>query len=198
MIKFIEIDSTTPYKKFKKCYDLALEKNQSVVEAFLVASYSAKNKEVDARYVNLKFIHNKEFIFFSNYLSPKAEQFKSHSKISCVIYWSSTNTQIRMRGTVKRKSSKYNQEYFFNRSKEKNALAISSKQSQRVSSYEEVISNYETVIKKSDLNKCPEYWGGFGFIPNFFEFWEGHPSRINKRDAYYKNKDTWIHSILEP
>lgn len=198
MIKFIEIDKSVPYLTLKKYYDLAHKNNQSVIEAFLIASYSDVSQEVDARYVNLKFIQDKEFIFFSNYMSPKSQQFKSHSQISCVIYWSSINVQIRMKGVVSKKSSKFNNEYFLNRSKEKNALAVSSNQSQRISSYHKVLNNYKKALKDSNLNQCPKHWGGFSFIPYYFEFWQGHQSRINKRDVYELNKETWIHSIIEP
>ena len=36
----------------------------------------------------------------------------------------------------------FNQEYFFNRSKQKNALAISSKQSKPITSYQSIKENY--------------------------------------------------------
>ena len=82
----------------------------------------------------------------------------------------------------------------------KNALAISSDQSRSVSSYKEVIKRYESTLKTGDLNKCPKYWGGFSFEPYYFEFWEGHESRINKREIYEYNKhdNNWIHSNIQP
>ena len=55
---------------------LALNNNQDVIEAFLVSSYCEDKKESDARFVNLKFVNKNEFIFFSNYDSPKSKQFK--------------------------------------------------------------------------------------------------------------------------
>ena len=54
---------------------------------------------------------------------------------------------------------------FFERSKEKNALAISSNQSNQIGSYQQVINNYNESFKNDDLNKCPDYWGGYSFIP---------------------------------
>ena len=59
-------------------------------------------------------------------------------------------------------------------------------QSEVISSYEAVLKNYDETFKKSDLTLCPEYWGGFSFIPYYFEFWEGHESRLNKRLVYKK------------
>jgi pyridoxamine 5'-phosphate oxidase len=48
------------------------------------------------------------------------------------------------------------------------------------------------------LKKCPEFWGGYAFTPYYFEFWEGHQSRLNKREVYKKNDDNWKHLILQP
>jgi len=44
----------------------------------------------------------------------------------------------------------------------------------------------------------PEYWGGFSFIPYYFEFWVGHESRINKREVFDKTEGIWKHSFLQP
>ena len=154
--------------------------------------------EVDSRYVNLKFISNDEFIFFCNYQSPKAAAFNSHNQVAALIYWSSINVQIRMKAYIKKTSKEFNQKYFFNRSKEKNALAISSNQSKKIDSYSEVIENFNRSLESNDLKKCPEYWGGYSFIPYYFEFWEGHESRLNKREVFEKINGVWKQSFLQP
>ena len=86
MISFQDIDNSEPYLKFKDEYDKALAKNQNIIEAICISSYSLENKIVDSRFVNLKTVNNKEFIFFSNYTSPKAIQFETHNQISAVIF----------------------------------------------------------------------------------------------------------------
>ena len=168
-----------------------------MIEASCISSYSPNNSEVDSRYVNLKYLDNKKFIFFTNYNSPKSIQFNSHNQIAVNIYWQKTNTQIRMKAHIKKTSEEYNRQYFFNRSIEKNALAISSFQSKAINSYEEVKKNYENVYKKMNLVDCPKYWGGFTFTPYYFEFWEGHESRINKREVFERIDDEWKHSFKE-
>jgi pyridoxine/pyridoxamine 5'-phosphate oxidase len=77
-------------------------------------------------------------------------------------------------------------------------LAISSSQSQPINSYEEVRTNYQNVLKNMNLVDCPKYWGGFSFIPYYFEFWEGHDSRLNKREVFNKIDGIWKHSFLQP
>ena len=93
MIEFINLSKETPYKIFKEKYDDAWKANQSIIEAICISSYSSIKKEVGARFVNLKYVNEKEFIFFSNYKSPKSEDFLSHDQITALFYWSSTNVQ---------------------------------------------------------------------------------------------------------
>ena len=198
MIKFNNLNKSTPYILFKSKYNDALSKGQKNIEAISISSYNTKKIEVDSRFVNLKFIKNDEFIFFSNYNSPKSIAFKSHDQISALIFWSSINLQIRMKAKIKQTSNDYNQKYFLDRSKEKNALAISSNQSKPIDSYNQVKENFNKSLKNDDLKKCPEFWGGYSFAPYYFEFWEGHESRLNKREVYEKNDDSWKYLILQP
>ena len=198
MIKFNKLNQDIPYLLFKKKYDQALNSDQKGIEAVSISSYNTKSDEVDYRYVNLKFVINDEFIFFSNYNSPKASSFNSHSQIAALFYWPNINTQIRMKAKIKKTSNNFNKKYFFNRSEEKNALAISSNQSNPIDSYSLVKKNYKKVLKSNDLKKCPKYWGGYSFIPYEIEFWEAHEFRLNKRNLYKKEKTSWNHFILEP
>lgn len=198
MIEFIQYCSEKPYSRLKKEYDKAKLFKQDLIQAISISSYSKINNEVDVRFVNLKMIKGKEFIFFTNYNSKKSEDFKMHNQIAASFLWPKTNTQIRMKATIKKVSSEFNQEYFLKRSKEKNALAISSNQSQVISSFEEVKTKFDQTLSSSDLKKCPTYWGGYSFIPFSFEFWKGHEYRLNKRDLYVLDDNVWKKSTLEP
>ena len=198
MIDFNNLSQETPYLILKEKYDEAIKAKQKNIEAICIASYSVQHEEVRARFVNLKFIDNKEFIFFSNYESPKSKDFISHNQITGLIYWNSINVQIRMKAYVKKTNKKYNDAYFSNRDRKKNALAISSKQSTSVDSYETVEGNFMKSLQNDDLSKCPDYWGGYKFTPYYFEFWQGHESRLNKREVYMLQKNEWIHSHLQP
>ncbi len=198
MIEFKNLKNDSPYLLFKQKYDDAIKAGQQNIEAIAISSFNKKIEEVDSRFVNIKFVENEEFIFFSNYDSPKSIAFISHKKISALFYWSAINVQIRMKALIKKTSSEYNNTYFKNRSMDKNALAISSNQSQEIASYDEVIKKYNKVKDSEDLSKCPKYWGGFSFVPDYFEFWQGHDSRINKREVFKKIDGLWIKLFLEP
>jgi len=198
MTKFNKLNPEVPYQLFKEKYDEAIDAGQNSIEAISISSFNKEINEVNARYVNLKFVIKDEFIFFSNYDSPKASSFNYHNQITALVYWPTINIQIRMKAKIKKTSDEYNQKYFFDRSEKKNALAISSNQSKPIVSYSLVKKNYKQSLETDDLKKCPEYWGGYSFTPYYFEFWEGHQSRLNKRDVYEINGKDWIHSILQP
>lgn len=198
MILLNDICSSKPYSQFKNYYLKALDKDQEYVNAVSIASYSKEKNIVDQRFVNLKEINNNKFIFYSNYDSPKASQFKSNNQISAVIFWSKINIQIRMRATINKLPIAYSKEYFKKRSKEKNALAISSNQSKVIGSYKEVETKYKKILNSENLSNLPSHWGGYFFIPNYFEFWEGQKFRLNKRRAFELIKNKWKSYYLEP
>ena len=199
MIKFLNLNSEKPYSYFQALYKEALENGQKGIEAISVSSYNQASSEVEARYVNLKYIANDEWIFFSNYHSPKANQFESHSQVSILIYWASINTQIRMKAKIFKTSAEFSNEHFQGRTKEKNALAISSNQSQTIESFDEVAKNFhETLESMTSEMVRPDFWGGYSFIPYYFEFWQGHKNRLNKRHVFELQDEEWAERFLQP
>tara|TARA_B100001093_G_scaffold496848_1_gene543042 strand:- start:2709 stop:3305 length:597 start_codon:yes stop_codon:yes gene_type:complete len=198
LITFNNICEDKPYQILREKYDEALSANQKNIEAIAISSYSNESKEVNSRFVNLKFVNNKDFIFFSNYNSPKSQEFISHNQITALIFWSSIDFQIRIKANIKKTSQEFNTSYFASRDNHKNALAISSEQSNKIASYNDVKKKHLEALNFKDLDICPSYWGGFTFTPYYFEFWKGHKSRLNQRAVYEKEKDSWNHFILQP
>ena len=199
MINILNPSLEKPYVLFQSLYQKAIENGQKGVEAISVSSYNELLKEVEARYVNLKYIDNNEWIFFSNYLSPKANQFESHDQVSVLIYWASINTQIRMKAKIFKTSSEFSDEHFQGRTKEKNALAISSNQSQAVDSFDQVTKNFnETLEIMTSETPRPDFWGGYSFTPYYFEFWQGHENRLNKRHVFKQQDNQWSEQLLQP
>lgn len=198
MIIFKNIEKSEPFNKFKEFYIKANQLKQKNIEAALIASYSKKDNLVDARYVNIKYINENKFIFFTNYDSPKSEQFKDHNQISVVFFWSNLNVQIRIRAIIEKVSKKISDNHFKSRSVAKNALAISSKQSLDIDSYDLIIKNYEFALNNINLENRPNYWGGYFFTPYYFEFWQGNENRINKREVYELFEYSWKNKIIQP
>ena len=198
MIKFINPSPDLPYLRLKQEYNNATNAKQKNIEAVSISSYSKQANEVNSRFVNLKFVDNNQFIFFSNYKSVKSQEFYEHSQISALIFWNNTNTQIRFKAHIKKTTKEYNRSYFQSRSDKKNALAISSNQSLPIDSYNDVKANYIKSLETDNLRQCPEFWGGYSFRPYYFEFWKGHDSRLNRREVFEIDNGNWNHYLLQP
>lgn len=199
MINFKLLNNSEPYKIFKSFYDKAHSSNQESIEAVSISSYETNSNEVNSRYVNLKYIDDEDWVFFTNYESPKANQFKSHNQVACIFFWNRINLQIRIKATIKKIDPASSDDYFKKRDEKKNALAIASSQSEKIDSYESVLKKYDNIVNdKINLSERPAYWGGYSFTPYYFEFWEGQSARINKRVAFYYDKSTWYKNFLQP
>jgi pyridoxamine 5'-phosphate oxidase len=199
MISFTDLSKAEPYIIFKSFYDRASQAKQNNIEAISISSYDKENGEVESRLVNLKYIHKNKWIFFTNYSSPKALQFKYHNQISAIFFWQTINVQIRIKANITMSPTDFSDTHFNSRSNDKNAAAISSDQSNRIESYEDVISKYQSVLNQNNiLKKRPVNWGGYQFTPYYFEFWEGNKLRLNRRRGYEKINNDWKLFFLEP
>lgn len=199
MISFSKISKEEPYLIFKTLYKKALNKKQSSIEAASVSSFNPNTGEVESRFVNIKYLIEKKFIFFSNYNSLKANNFDNHNQISLLFYWNQIDVQIRIKAKICRSDEDFSDKHYYERSTKKNALAHSSKQSSTVNSYESVIKDYEEILKsKSLISSRPKYWGGFDIFPYYFEFWEGNRHRVNKRTVFKFSNKCWKKYFLSP
>lgn len=199
MINISKISNELPYLEFEKLYKDALAAEQPYIEAICISSFDNKNKESNSRFVNLKYIIDDEWIFFSNYLGPKAKEFDYCSNISAIFFWHQTNTQIRIKAKICKSSNEFSDNHFKQRDKGKNILAITSKQSKEIDSYEDFVDFYDHASKEIiDTQTRPKYWGGYSFRPYHFEFWQGHDQRINKREVYVFRENDWKKTFLQP
>ncbi len=198
MINLKNINKSSPYKKFLEFYNHTLKEDQKNIEAICISSYNKKLNEVDSRFVNLKYIIDDEWIFFSNYDSPKSNHFELHNQISCLFYWNKTDMQIRIKAKISKTKSDFSDQHYASRIKEKNILAHLSKQSQPIESYKSFLKNYESKLDNTNYNERPKYWGGFSFVPYYFEFWKGHKNRVNKRETYKLEGLDWKKRYIQP
>lgn len=190
-------NTSEPYLEFQSLYDAACKKSHKNIEAACLSSISENNKP-HSRFVNIKYINDQEFIFFSNYESSKAKDFLFNNNVTLTFYWNSTNTQIRVEGSIMKLDEERSNIHWMKRNRDKNALAISSEQSSPAEKFEEIIKNYQHVFDTPGSLLRPNYWGGYIVIPNYFEFWTGHKSRLNNRKVFKIINGSWKSLILQP
>ena len=67
MIVIKNLNQSEPYKRFIDFYNQAKEMNQKPINAISISSYDNEEGFVDARYVNLKYIIDEDWIFFETF-----------------------------------------------------------------------------------------------------------------------------------
>ena len=107
---------------------------------------------------------------------------------------------VRIEGSVERVSDEESDEYFDSRPLASRIGAWASPQSQ-------VIPGRATIVKaaaeyglKFGLNPSrPPHWGGYRLKPDYWEFWQGRPSRLHDRISYrLRENGQWDKQRLAP
>lgn len=199
-----EFDSN-PFIQFGKWFKCVIDncKNISEPNAMCLSTCSPDGKP-SSRYVLMKsFSEESGFIFFSNYQSRKGIELAENPHACILFYWPCIHRQVRIEGTVAKISNEASREYFRTRPKRSQASAFISKQSQVVASRHELESKRDQCLDQyaSDEIPKPTDWGGYSLQPSYFEFWQGHSSRLHDRIVFERDMskgETWKISRLYP
>lgn len=147
-----------------------------------------------------EFIDN-AFYFFTNYTSAKGAEFAKNPKVSMNFHWRKpAHRQVRIEGTIAKADAKISDAYFASRPRGSQVGAWSSPQSQKIADRAEL----ERLVRENEKKFAdgpvprPEFWGGYGITPTYFEFWEEGASRLHTRIVMVKTAHGWTQSMIAP
>lgn len=188
-----------PFKQFKRWFSEALDANVMEPNAFTLATVDA-NQQPQNRVVLLKGLEGDIFKFYTNYESDKGNEIASNNKVSMCFFWMELERQVKVNGIAKKLSNDESEAYFKSRPHLSQIGAHSSNQSSVVPNrafldqqFNEKLSSYE----EGNVPK-PDFWGGYGIMPTYFEFWQGRPGRLHDRIVYELDSDIWAIKRLSP
>jgi pyridoxamine 5'-phosphate oxidase len=151
------------------------------------------------RFVLLKSVDSRGFVFFTNLDSRKARALGANPRAALCFYWPAA-TQIRVEGTVDRVDDSEADEYFATRPRDSQIGAWASAQSAPLTSRQELDGRVEE-IRARFANQAvprPPFWSGFRVVPRSIEFWTRDPARLHERVFYQRQGDRWARSLLNP
>ena len=187
-----------PIEQFKIWFQEA--QNSQVLEpnAMFLSTVGHDHKPA-GRIVLLKHVHQ-GFSFFTNYHSRKGTELAHHAQASLTFFWGELERQVRIEGRVHKMSEVLSTEYFHQRPRESQLGAWVSDQSSRVESREYLEQRYSELAKAYEGKEIPKpaHWGGYELIPDYFEFWQGRPSRLHDRIVYEKTGQSWERYRIAP
>ncbi|HEX9805136.1 MAG TPA: pyridoxamine 5'-phosphate oxidase [Candidatus Dojkabacteria bacterium] len=189
-----------PLIEFTLWFNEYLELGVEEPNAFALATVD-KNSNPSLRFVLLKELDQKGFIFFTNYNSKKAIDIESNPNVAATFFWQQVERQIRVEGKAEKVDPKISDDYFMTRPKQSQIGAITSKQSKKLTSRKKLVDLYKFNTEKfinSKINR-PVDWGGYRIIPNRIEFWQGREHRLHDRVVYKKAaNNSWKKKRLFP
>ncbi len=196
---FLDLDD--PIQLFKIWMNEAKKSEPNDPNAAALAT-SSKNNFPSARIVLLKDFNKNGFVFYTNLNSQKGYELKENPKASMCFHWKSLLRQIRISGSVSLVADNVADDYYNSRGYDSRIGAWASKQSEELSSRDELISSLEKYKKKyNDQSKVPRpsHWSGWNLSPLSIEFWLDGESRIHERLKYNKESNgNWIKFLLSP
>jgi len=197
-IDFFSADSS-PYDLFNVWIKQAFEVDKDNANAFVLSTVS-KDLIPSSRVVLLRGFTEEGLVFFTNYNSQKSKDILANNNVTANFFWPQLEKQIRISGTASKLQKEKSDEYFNNRPLESKLGAIISNQSSIIPldyDFSAKIEEYKSNITSSSIIR-PEIWGGFIIKVNFFEFWQGRPSRLHDRLCYNLESGRWKISRKSP
>lgn len=171
-----------PFLLFKEWINGAQIKDPDYYNAMVLSTVNSQLKS-DSRVVLLKDFNEEGFVFFSNWESRKGLQIKQNPNVGLNFFWKDWERQVRVQGKIHRLDAADEDDYFATRPFESQIGAWVSKQSEVLSSREEMDNLFVNLSHANEgktVNR-PGYWGGFRVVPENIEFWQGRPNRLNDR-----------------
>lgn len=151
------------------------------------------------RVVLLKNWNEQGFVFYTNSNSRKGRELGENPQAALNFYWMELQRQIRIEGEVEIVTGKEADDYFNSRHVERRLGAWASKQSEPLSSRDELVKAIEEVRKKyGEKPPRPEFWHGYRLTPKRFEFWQEGEHRLHQRDVYERKGNSWQHYLIYP
>jgi len=188
----------SPLELFEKWYAEARDRVHEG-NAMTLATVGDKGQPLQ-RTVLLKAVDERGFVFYSNYLSRKAEMIEENNQVCLLFPWIDLERQVIIRGRAEKVSREESQAYFETRPHESQLGAWVSEQSSEIESRSVLEKGLDDLTAQFDGKDIPlpDFWGGYLVRPETIEFWQGGPGRVHDRFEYRRDGDTWSAVRLSP
>ena len=188
----------SPFEQFQLWLQEAIDLPVAEPTAMALATANAHGKP-SSRIVLLKGLDNRGFVFYTNYDSRKGQELRQQACASLLFFWQPLERQVRIEGVIEKVTDQESDNYYQSRPLGSRIGAWASAQSQPVtvtalqSRVEQLRAQY------GETPPRPPHWGGYRLVPDYFEFWQGRPSRLHDRLVYIPSADNaWAIERISP
>jgi pyridoxamine 5'-phosphate oxidase len=189
-----------PFEQFARWYRVAASDPHA--DAMALATATAGGAP-SVRFVLLKGVDRRGFVFFTNYASRKGRELAENPRAALAFHWGhpGPGRQVRATGPVQRLTQQESELYWRTRPRESQLAASASPQSQVIEGRDHLEAEYarlEAAYEGRDV-PLPSTWGGFRLEPDAIEFWQHRENRMHDRLQYTRQPDgAWRIERLAP
>jgi pyridoxamine 5'-phosphate oxidase len=188
-----------PVVRFERLFAQAKRRREPLPEAMAVAT-STPDGRASARFVLMKQIDRRGFLFFTDERSPKGEDLRTNAYAAAVFYWHRTGKQVRIEGRVERASDAEVDAYWETRPRASRIAALASRQSAVIVSRRELLTKVRR-LKRTLRGRPvprPRAWVGFRIVPERIEIWSRRLHRLHYRELFVRRGSRWEQRLLQP
>nr|WP_230657732.1 pyridoxamine 5'-phosphate oxidase [Psychrobacter sp. I-STPA10] len=193
----------TAYELLQQWIDTAVEQDVNEPYAMSLAT-CGEDGMPSVRIVLMRNLTAHSLLFYTNYLSAKAQDMAVNPKAEAMFFWHKLERQVRIRGAIKKLPAQQSDDYYHKRPHDSQLAAwVSEPQSGVVASREQMeqkFADLKAQYPQGSIVPRPEFWGGYELMIEAVEFWQGRANRMHDRILYTygKQNDTWHIQRLLP
>lgn len=193
------MELTKIIERFNRAMERAEEAGLCLPNGMTLATVGADGRP-SSRVVLLKGADERGFAFYTNIGSRKARELRDDPRASICIWWPALEEQVRVDGSVELVGDEEADAYWATRPRGSQLGAWASRQSEPLSSHEDLRARLEALQEDFDGRTIPrpDFWSGYLLVPDRIEFWKGRDDRLNERELFTRTDDGWEMTLLNP
>jgi pyridoxamine 5'-phosphate oxidase len=188
-----------PLRRFRQWWRQAQKADVALPESMALATATSSGRS-SVRYVLLKEVDERGFVFYTNRRSRKGRQLERVPYAALAFYWHAPAKQVRCEGRIEILPAAAADTYWASRPRASQLASIASQQSAPLANRAELLARVQLLERRyrdQDVPR-PPHWIGYRLVPDRIEFWTRHEPRLHHREEFVKKRGRWVTRLLQP